>query len=58
MRYRDIELVTTGRRRNYLLPVPNYHTTKFFREHLSATRKKKTGILINKPIYLGLSIPS
>ena len=28
-KHRDIELVTTGRRRNYLVSEPNYHTTKF-----------------------------
>ena len=26
----DTELVTTDKRRNYLLPQPNYHTTKSF----------------------------
>ena len=29
----DVKLVTTERR-NYLLSEPNYHTTKFFTEHL------------------------
>ena len=27
--HRDIKLVTTDRKRNYLVPEPNYHTTKF-----------------------------
>ena len=27
---RDFKLVTTERRRNYLLSEPNYHTVKFF----------------------------
>ena len=27
---RDIKLITTERRRNYLVLEPNYHTTKFF----------------------------
>ena len=31
---RDIKLVTTDRRRNHLVSEPNYHTTKFFTEHL------------------------
>ena len=54
---RDIKLVTTERRRNYLVSEPNYHTTKFFTENLLAIEmKKKTEILINKPFYLGLSI--
>ena len=36
---------------------PNYHTTKFFTENLLAIEMKKTLILVNKPVYLGLSIP-
>ena len=28
-KHRDIKLVTTGRRRNYLVSEPNYHTTNF-----------------------------
>ena len=55
-KHRDIKLVTTERRRNYLVSEPNYHTTKFFTENLLAIEIKKTEILINKPIYLGLSI--
>ena len=55
-KHRDIKLVTTGRRRSYLVSEPNYHTTKFFTEHLLAIEMKKTEILMNKPDYLGLSI--
>ena len=55
-RHRNITLVTTERRRNYLLSEPNYHTTKFFTENLLATEMEKTQILMNKPVYLGLSI--
>ena len=33
-KHRDIKLVTPERRRNYLVSEPNYHTTKFFTEHL------------------------
>ena len=40
-KHRDIKLVTTGRRRNYLVSEPNYHTTKFFTEHLLAIEMKK-----------------
>ena len=50
------KLVTTERRRNYLVSEPNYHTTKFFTENLLAIEMKKTEILMNKPVYLGLSI--
>ena len=55
-KHRDIELVTTERRRNYLVSEPNYHTTKFFTETLLAIEMKKTEILMNKPVHLELSI--
>ena len=55
-KYRNIKLVTTERRRNYLVSEPNYHTTKFFTENLLAIEMIKTQILMNKPVYLGLSI--
>ena len=41
-KHRNIKLVTTKRRRNYLVSEPNYHTTKFLRENLSATKLRKT----------------
>ena len=46
-KYRDIKLVTTERRRNYLVSEPNYHTAKFFTENLLATEMKKTEIIMN-----------
>ena len=49
---RDIKLVTTERGSNYLVSEPNYHFAKFFTEHLLAI--EKAGILMNKPVYLGL----
>ena len=33
-KYRDIKLVTTERRKNYLVSEPNYHTKTFFTENL------------------------
>ena len=42
--------------RNYLVSEPNYHTTKFVTENLSAIGMKKTQITMNKHVYLGLSI--
>ena len=33
---RDIKLVTTERRRNYLVSEPSHHATKFFTENLLA----------------------
>ena len=55
-KHRDIKRVTTEQRKNYLVSEPNYRTTKFFTEDLLAIEMRKTQILINKPIYLGLSI--
>ena len=49
MRYK---LVTTERIRNYLIPEPNYHTTKFFTENLLGIYMGKTEILMNKQICL------
>ena len=48
---RDIKLVTTEKRRNYLLSKPNYHTKKFFTENLLDIEMIKTEILMNKPVY-------
>ena len=50
------KVVTTKRIRNYLMSEPIYYTTKFFTENLLAIEKKKTEILMNKPVHLGLWI--
>ena len=52
---RDIKVVTTERRSNYLVSEPEYHTIKSFTEKLLAVEMKITDILMNKPVYLGLS---
>ena len=52
----NIKLVTTERKRNYLVSEPNYHTTKFFTEIVLAIEMRKTQIFMNKSVYLGLSI--
>ena len=52
----DIQLAKTARRKNYLVSQPNNHTTNFFTENLLAIEMKKTETLMNKPVYLGLSI--
>ena len=36
IKHRDINFVVTERRRSYLVSETNYHTTKFFTEHLLA----------------------
>ena len=62
-KHRDVKLVTTERKTIYLVSKPNYHTKRFFTEHLLAIKlkkkkknTKKTKMLMNKPAYLGLSI--
>ena len=51
IKHRDIKLVTTERRRNYLSSEPSYHATKFI-----DNGNEKTEMHKNKPAYLGLSI--
>ena len=54
---RDIKLFTIERRRKYLVLQPNFHTINFFTQKLLAIKmRKKTQILVNKPVYWGLSI--
>ena len=55
-KYRDIKLVATEKRRNYLVSEPNYHTTEFFTETLLTTKIRKLQMFMNKPVYLGQSI--
>ena len=55
-KHRNIKLVTTKRKRNYLVSQPNYHTKKFLTKNLLAIEMRKTQILMNIPVYLGLSI--
>ena len=40
-KYRDIKLITTARRRYYLVSEPNYCTAKFSTENLLAMEMKK-----------------
>ena len=54
--HRNIKLVTTERRRNYLVSEPNFHTTKLFTENLLVIEMRKTQIIMNRHVYLGLSI--
>ena len=52
-KYKDIKLVKTERRKNYLVSEPNYYSTKFFSESLMLIEMKKTQVITNKPVYLG-----
>ena len=49
-KYRNIKLVTTDKRRHYIVSEQNYHTTKFFTENLLAIEMKKNNDLINLSI--------
>ena len=56
---RDIKLITTERRSNYLVSEPNYFTIKFLYKNFLAIemkKKKKIEILTHKPFDLGLSM--
>ena len=55
-KYRDYKLVTTDKRRNQLVPEPNYHTITYLSENLLPIEMKKTKVKINKPVYLGTLI--
>ena len=43
-KYKDIKLVTTNKKRNYLVSEPNYHTTKCFSENVLAIEMRKTKV--------------
>ena len=54
---RDIKFFKTEKISKYLVSKPNYHTTKYFPEHLLAREiNKKAEIPMNNPTYLALSI--
>ena len=55
-KHRDIKLVTTEEKRSKLVSEPNYHTTKHFSKNLLAIEMKKTKVIVNKPVYLDMSI--
>ena len=54
--YRNIKLVTTEKRKNFLVSETNCHTTKLFTENLLAIKMKKTQTFFNNPVYLRLSV--
>ena len=55
-KHRNIKLVSTERRSDYLVWERNYYTTMFFTENLLAIEMRQTQVLMNKPVYLRLSI--
>ena len=52
-KHKNLKLLTTERRINYLVSEPNFHTIIFFSENILAKEKRKSQILMNKPVYLG-----
>ena len=44
------------KKKNYLVTKPNYHTSKYFTEESLAIEMKKAEKLMNKLVYLLLSI--
>ena len=55
-KWRDIKLVTTEARKNYLISEPNYYIKKkIFRKFISH-RHEKSQIFMKKSVYVGLSI--
>ena len=54
--HRDIELVTSNKRRKWLVSERNYHLCKKPSDHLMAIEMRKTRIKMNKQLYLGMSI--
>ena len=54
--HRDIKLVTSDKRREWLVSEPNYHLHKNFSDDLMAIEMKKTWVKMIEPSYLGMSI--
>ena len=50
------KLVTTKKRRKYLVSEPNFDTTTYFTESLLVIEMENPQIIINRPVYFGLSI--
>ena len=50
--HRDIKRATTERRRNCLVPEPNYDTTRICKENLLVIEIKKVEVLLNKTVCL------
>ena len=52
----DIRLVTNEDQARKLISKPNYKHRTIFCENLTAIHMKKTRLLFNKPVYLGMCI--
>ena len=54
--HKDIKLITTKAKKNQLVSEVRCHTTQIISDNLLAIEMKKTQILVNKQVYVGLSI--
>ena len=52
----NVKLVNTEEKARKLIAKPNYKSCKIFSENLISVHMKKTSLLMNKPIYLGMCI--
>ena len=50
-KHRDIKLVTTETRRNYLVLEPNYNNTKYFSKNLLVIEMRKTRTVMNNGTF-------
>ena len=48
--------MTTEEKRSKLVSETNYQATKHFSEDLLAIEMKKTKVIMNKPVYIGMSV--
>ena len=55
-KHRDLNLVTTDKKRSKFVSEPNCYTINLISENLSIIEMRRTKVKMNKPIYLGLSI--
>ena len=46
-KHRNIKLIATEKRRNYLVSEPNYHTIKFFTKIVLALKMKKIFLVLS-----------
>ena len=52
----NVKLVNTGEQFKKLTAKPNYESRKIFNENLVSVHMKKTSLIMDKPVYLGMSI--
>ena len=55
-KHSNIKLAITEKRRDYLVSEPNYHSTNIFTGDLLTIELRRKQIIMNKPVYLGLSM--